>query len=163
MYLEKVIYIYIFSLIVLRQVSYCHELESIVRDPSSLSSIQKLYFVLNRQKHDRQEKFLMIICSSYYSNDLLFAIYNACPFFRIDPVINNGTVFEFVSDQWKERKKNVDHRFLLRLLMCHKDKTCIYYVVTSRLDVYEDWNKTHMFKTLRIMSLRWTLGFMTIT
>jgi hypothetical protein len=55
--LEKVLYI--LCLIVLRHVSYCHELESIVRDPSSLSSIQKLHFVLNRQKHDRQEKFLM--------------------------------------------------------------------------------------------------------
>jgi hypothetical protein len=96
MYLEKVLYILCW--IVLRQVSYCHELESIVRDPSSLSYIQKLYFVLNRQKHDRQEKFLMIIFSNYYSNDLLFAIYNACPSFRIDPVINTGTVFEFVSD-----------------------------------------------------------------
>ena len=62
-----------------------------------------------------------------------------------------------------KKEKNVDHRFLLRLLMCHKDKTYIYYVVTSRLVVYEDWYKTHMFKTLRIMSLRWTLRSMTIT
>jgi hypothetical protein len=95
MYLEKVLYFFCFSLIVLRQVSYCHELASIVRDPSSLSSIQTLHFVLNRHKHDRHEKFLMIIFSNYFSNDLLFAIYNACPSF---PVINTGPVFEFVSD-----------------------------------------------------------------
>jgi hypothetical protein len=80
------------------QLSYCHELESFVRVPLSLSSIQKLYFDLNRQKHDRHDKLLMIILSNYYLNDLLFAIYNACPSFRIDPVINTGTVFEFVSD-----------------------------------------------------------------
>jgi len=40
---------------------------------------RKLHFVLNRQKHGHHEKFLIIILSNYYSNDLLFAIYNACP------------------------------------------------------------------------------------
>jgi hypothetical protein len=62
---------------------------------TSIDDLQKMHFVLNRHKHDRHEKFLMIIFSNYFSNDLLFAIYNACPSF---PVINTGPVFEFVSD-----------------------------------------------------------------